>query len=236
MLRAEDKERYLRQIMLEEIGEEGQERLANSSALIVGVGGLGSPIATLLVSAGIGRIGIVDSDVVSLSNLPRQTLYTTEDVGRSKVECAKSRLLAMNPNVEIESYSLRFDDGNSEKILSRYDMVVDGCDNQPTRYVIDRASASLGRPYIYGAIAGFVGQVSLFRYGGGTIGYSDLYPEEDALAPAMPPAVMATTPAIIGAIEANEALKVAIGYGKTLSGKLFAFDSRDYSSNMFDIL
>ncbi len=228
------KERYLRQISLQEVGEKGQIALSNASVLIVGVGGLGSPIATLLVSAGFGRVGIVDYDVVSLSNLPRQTLYTTEDIGLPKVECAVKRLKVMNPLVTIESYNLKFDDTVALEILSKYDMVVDGCDNFASRYIIDAAAEELAKPYIYGAIRGFEGQVSLFHYNGAS-GYSSLFPQQDALPTMPPPAVMATTPAIIGAIEANEALKIAIGYGECLSGKLLTFDSRDYSFNLLEL-
>lgn len=202
--------------------------------LIVGVGGLGSPIATLLAASGVGRIGIVDFDVVSLSNLPRQTLYTTDEIGLSKVECAKRRLSAMNPDVIIESYNARFDEQMADEILARYDMVIDGCDNIETRYLLDRVAKKAGKPYIYGAINGFVGQVSLFHYQGAG-GYNDLFPEEMAIAPTTPPAVMSTTPAIIGAIEANEAIKIAIGYRDTLANKLLTFDSRDYSFAVLEI-
>ncbi|MFI3292394.1 MAG: HesA/MoeB/ThiF family protein [Rikenellaceae bacterium] len=229
-----DKERYTRQIALAEMGEDGQKRLASASVLIVGVGGLGSPIATLLVSSGVGRIGIVDYDMVSLSNLPRQTLYTTEDIGLSKVECATRRLMAMNPSVKIECHNTKFDDSSAEEIMRGYDIVVDGCDNMPTRYVIDRWSQKLGMPYIYGAINGFVGQVSVFNHlGSGS--YSDLFPQDSAVAPSAPPPVMSTTPALIGAIEAGEVFKIIVGYGSTLAHKLLTFDSRSYELNIYDI-
>lgn len=234
MLTNDEKERYLRQIALEELGEQGQLRLSNSSALIVGVGGLGSPIATLLTSMGFGRIGIIDDDTVSLSNLPRQTLYTIDDIGLPKVECATRRLQKMNDTVKIESYLCRFDDEIAEKIVSQYDMIIDGCDNMETRYIIDRASKRFNKPYIYGAISGFIGQVSVFNHNGAGC-YNDLFPQNEAKSPSNPPAVMATTPAIIGAIQANEACKIAIGYKETLSGRLLAFDSRNYSLNIFTI-
>lgn len=229
-----DKERYLRQIALDEVGEAGQARLKASSALIVGVGGLGSPIATLLAAAGIGRLGLVDFDTVSLSNLPRQTLYTSADLGRSKLECARKRLAEANPAVEITTYELRFDDEAAQMLVPQYDMIIDGCDNMATRYVMDRASQRFGRPYIYGAIRGFEGQVSVFNHLGAGA-YSDLFAAENALDPQAPPPVMATTPTLIGAIQANEALKIAIGYGTTLAGRLLSLDSRDYSFNIFDI-
>ncbi len=234
MLTTEQKERYTRQISIEKIGEEGQLRLSRSSALIVGVGGLGSPIATLLASAGMGRIGIVDYDTVSLSNLPRQTIYTTSDIGLPKVECARRRLSAMNPEVKIEAYNERFDHKLADKLLPRYDMVIDGCDNPSTRYIIDRAARKHSMPYVYGAIREFEGQVSVFHYRGAG-GYEDLFPEEYSPKSYSPPAVMATTPAIIGAIEANEALKIAIGYGNVLNGKLLRFESVSYALDIFDI-
>ncbi|MFI3295459.1 MAG: HesA/MoeB/ThiF family protein [Rikenellaceae bacterium] len=234
MLNKEDKERYLRQIALGEIREQGQQRLSRSSALIIGVGGLGSPIATLLASSGMGRIGIVDSDTVSLSNLPRQTLYTTEDIGKPKVECAKKRLQMMNPTVEIETYNLRFEEDCAQEIASKYDMIIDGCDNMPTRYTIDSIAKELKKPYIYGAINGFRGQVSVFHHQGSGA-YGDLFPKENALPPSPPPAVMSTTPALIGAIQANEAIKIAIGYGEVLGSKLLVFDSRDYSFQILNL-
>lgn len=230
----QDRERYLRQIAIEEVGEGGQKRLQQSSALIVGVGGLGSPIATLLTGAGFGRIGIIDFDVVSLSNLPRQTLYTTEDLGLSKVKCAKRRLKAANPNVEVEAYNLRLDELSAKELIAQYDMVIDGCDNMPTRYAIDRAARQLGKPYIYGAIRGFEGQVSIFHYKKAAA-YSDLFAEKDADKIQAPPAVMATTPTIIGAIQANEAIKIALGLEGTLDSKLLTLDTRGYTLNIFDI-
>ncbi len=233
-LTADESERYTRQIALAEVGEQGQLRLKQSSVLVVGVGGLGSPIATLLVASGVGRVGLVDCDVVSLSNLPRQTLYTTKDVGKSKVECAERRLSMMNPEVHIESYNTRLDSESAESIVSRYDMVVDACDNMATRYVLDTVTQRVGVPYIYGAISGFAGQVSVFNYSGAG-SYSELYPEE-SVAEAVPElSVVATTPAIIGAIEANEALKIALNYPNTLAGKLLTLDTRTYIFNLLSI-
>ncbi|MFR9668559.1 MAG: HesA/MoeB/ThiF family protein [Rikenellaceae bacterium] len=235
MLNSSELERYTRQITLDELGESGQQRLKDSSVLIVGVGGLGSPIATLLTSSGFGRIGIVDSDVVSLSNLPRQTLYTTLDIGQPKVECAKRRLSQLNPQVEIEAYNMRLDINSAEDIASKYDIIVDACDNIETRYLMDSVSRKLSLPYIYGAISGFTGQVSIFNYmGAGS--YSQLYPAEatdEMRAPSN--SVIATTPAIIGAIEANEAIKIAIGYPNTLAGKLLTMDSRQYLFSIFSL-
>ncbi len=227
-------ERYTRQIALSEVGEEGQLRLKSSSVLIIGVGGLGSPIATLLVSSGIGRVGIVDFDIVSLSNLPRQTLYTTDDIGRSKVECARERLEKINPSCKIESYNMRLEEQGADELFARYDMVVDGCDNRATRYIIDSVTKRLGIPYIYGAIRGFEGQVSIFNTQGAA-SYSELYPQEQVGEESPAPSVMATTPAIVGAIQANEAIKLALGYHNTLAGKLLALDLRSYAFNLLTI-
>ncbi len=229
-----DKQRYIRQISLEEVGERGQELLASTSVLVVGVGGLGSTISMLLASSGVGHIGLVEFDVVSMSNLPRQILYSQPDLGRSKLECAEQRLRAMNSQVTITGYNMRLDESSAESIIDQYDMVVDAVDNAESRYVIDSVCAKLHKPYIYGAINGFVGQVSIFHYRGAG-GYSDLYPRESVDESVSPPPVMSTTPAIIGAIEANEVLKIAIGYGEVLSGKLLTLDLRDYSIQIFSI-
>ncbi len=227
-------ERYIRQIALDEVGEQGQQRLDQGSVLVVGVGGLGSVVAPLLVSSGVGRVGIVDFDTVSLSNLPRQTLYTTNEIGLPKVECAYRRLSAMNPECRVECYNTTFDDSTAREIASGYDIIVDGCDNPATRYVMDRVSQELGIPYIYGAIEGFVGQLSIFNYDGAG-SYAELYPADSAPTKSTPPPVMPTTPALIGAMEANEALKVIIGYKYTLAHKLLTFDSREYAFNIFEM-
>ncbi|MFR9651651.1 MAG: HesA/MoeB/ThiF family protein [Rikenellaceae bacterium] len=229
-----DRERYTRQIDLKEVGECGQQRLAEASVLIVGVGGLGSPIATLLTSSGVGRIGIIDSDVVSISNLPRQTLYTEQDLGLPKVECAKRRLSAMNSTTIIESYNERLTSENCMRIVSNYDILVDGTDNADSRYLIDEICAELHKPYIYGAISGFKGQVSIFHYQDSG-GYRDLYPKESQPAPTPPPAVISTTPALVGAIEANEVMKIVIGDKNTLTSKLLNIDLLSYRVEIFEI-
>ncbi len=219
---------------MEEVGTEGQQRLALARVLLVGCGGLGSPIATLLCSSGVGHIGIVEFDTVSLSNLPRQTLYTTPQIGLSKLECAVERLRDMNPEVKITPYATRFDESNGVEIAKGYDMIVDGCDNIITRYAMDKVSQHLGIPYIYGAIQGFEGQVSVFNHAGAGA-YSQLYPPTSANPPSLPPPVMATTPTIVGAVQANEVMKIIVGYGETLSGKLLTLDSRNYAINIFEI-
>ncbi len=230
----DNNDRYIRQINLEEVGAEGQQRLAAASVLIVGVGGLGSPIATLLTSTGIGRLGIVDSDIVSASNLPRQTIYRESDLGKPKVTCAAQQLRAMNSSTEVEEYALLLDAENAESIISQYDIVVDGTDNPESRYLIDDTCRSLGKPYVYGAIRGFEGQVSIFHHNG-CGGYSDLYPRTALPANITPPPVMSVTPAIIGAIEANEVFKLILGYGDLLCGKLLTLDLRNYTFNIFEL-
>lgn len=227
-------ERYIRQITLSEVGEEGQQKISNSSVVIIGVGALGSSISMLLVAAGVGRVGIVDYDVVSRSNLSRQLLYRDCEVGLPKVECAKKRLSEMNPECNIECHKLKLDQSNIDEIIAHYDIVIDGCDNVETRYIIDEATQRVKKPYIYGAIDGFQGQVSIFNTAGAN-SYSDLFPRSDAPQSATPPPVSPPTPAIIGSMEANETLKLIVGCGEPLIGRLFTIDLRDYSTNLLTL-
>ena len=152
-------QRYNRHIILPEIGEEGQMKLGKAKVLLIGVGGLGSPIALYLAAAGVGRIGLVDDDVVSESNLQRQVLYTESEVGQPKVICAARRLQALNSRLVVDTFPCRLTNENAEELISQYDLVIDGCDNFPTRYLISDVSARLHKPYIYGAIREFDGQV-----------------------------------------------------------------------------
>lgn len=213
-------ERYSRQTMLPEIGEAGQERLQKARVLIVGVGGLGSPIALYLTAAGVGRLGLVDDDVVSVSNLQRQVLYAEAEVGAPKVECARRRLSELNSTTRIETYPTRLTTENAGSIIANYDLVVDGCDNAATRYLIDEVCARQGKPYVYGSIAAFEGQVSVFNYRGGPR-YSDLYPRPEVIPPAQPGGVIGSIPGVIGSIQATEAIKIIAGCGEVLSGKLY---------------
>ena len=173
-------ERYSRQIMLPEIGNEGQKKLSEASVLLVGVGGLGSPISLYLTGAGIGRIGLIDADVVSESNLQRQVLYTEQEIGLPKVECAKRRLHALSRNIQIDTYQEFFSEKNAMSLVKKYDLVIDGCDNFATRYLINDCCVATGKPYIYGTIGEFFGQASVFNYQGGMT-YRDLYPDEQEL-------------------------------------------------------
>lgn len=223
--------------MLPEIGEEGQARLSAAKVLIVGVGGLGSPIALYLAGAGVGTIGLVDNDVVSLSNLQRQVLYTEEEIGDLKAVCAFLRLSALNREITVNACPGFLDAQNAQELIRQYDIVVDGCDNFATRYAIDDACAALGKPYVYGAIGGFEGQVSVFHYGEAKKSYRDLYPNEREMLqmPPLPQGVAGVTPAVIGSIEATEVLKIICGFGEVLAGKLWTIDLRTLQSNIFSL-
>ena len=225
--------------MLPQWGEEGQQSLGKASILLVGAGGLGSPIATYLCAAGVGCLGLVDADTVSESNLQRQVLYDESQVGQSKVECAKKRLEKLNSNVKVISYNCFLDASNAEEIISRYDMVVDGCDNFATRFLLNDTCLKLGKPYIYGSIQGLSGQVSVFCVpdGNGRIrSYRDLYDENELRS--MPPpskAVLGITPAIVGSAEAAQVLEIAGGFGSPLIGKLWNIDLHTMESFIIDL-
>lgn len=225
--------RYDRQIILPEIGEEGQRKLAQSKVLIVGVGGLGSPIALYLAGAGVGTIGLVDNDMVSITNLQRQVLYSESELGKSKADCARNRLCALNGEINVYSYPVRLTEENAGKLLSEYDIIVDGCDNFATRYLINDVCRKLGKVYVYGAICGFEGQVSVFDYIGNA-DYRTIYPDEKEMSgmPPPPKGVLGVTPAVVGSVEANEVIKVICGYGDVLSGKLWTIDLRLMQTNI----
>lgn len=229
--------RYDRQMILPEIGEEGQKKLLDAKVLIVGVGGLGSPIALYLAGAGVGCIGLVDDDVVSISNLQRQVLYSEKELGKSKAVCAAERLSALNSEIKVQPYSTRLTEDNAFDIIGEYDMVVDGCDNFATRYLINDICIQQGKPYIYGAICGFEGQVSVFNFGDRKKSYRDLYPDEEEMKrmPPPPKGVMGITPAVVGSIEATEVLKVIGGFGDVLAGELWTIDLRTLQSNKFSL-
>ncbi|MGL5957745.1 MAG: HesA/MoeB/ThiF family protein [Phocaeicola sp.] len=226
-------ERYNRQIILPEIGEEGQEKLKRAKVLIVGVGGLGSPIATYLAGAGVGTIGLIDDDVVSESNLQRQVLYSESEVGLPKAIQAKKRLNCLNSQITIKAYAERFTAKNAEALIAQYDIVVDGCDNFATRYLINDSCVKVGKIYVYGAIRAFDGQVSVFNYNGGA-NYRHLFPNEEELLtmPTPPKGVLGVTPGVIGAVEATEVLKIIGGYGEVLSGKLWVMDLKSMCSHL----
>lgn len=242
-------ERYMRQLILPEIGKEGQKRLAQAKVLIVGVGGLGSPIALYLAGAGVSTIGLIDDDVVSITNLHRQVLYETSQVGFSKAEEARKKLIRLNPELsgEIKAYPFRLTAENAEMLISEYDIVVDGCDNFATRYLIDSACATLKKPFVHGAIRELSGLVSVFHYTNPIetdrptpqkdYSFRDLFPSEEAmlLLPPPPKGVVGIVPGVIGLIEAGEVLKLICGYGEVLSGKLWTIDFCTLQSNLIEL-
>ena len=225
--------RYDRQMILPEIGEDGQQKLKQAKVLIVGVGGLGSPIALYLTGAGVGCIGLVDDDVVSISNLQRQVLYSEKELGKPKAICAAERLSALNSEITIRTYPIRLTEENAQEIISQYDIVVDGCDNFSTRYLINDICVKWGKVYVYGAIRAFEGQVSVFNYQGGP-DYRHFFPDETEMLsmPHPPKGVLGVTPGIIGCAEAAEVLKIIGEYGEVLSGKLWTINVKTMETHL----
>lgn len=226
-LSKEQKTRYSRHTLLPEVGEAGQVKLLDSKVLLVGAGGLGSPAALYLAAAGVGTIGIVDFDTVDASNLQRQILHSTHSIGQPKVESARETLQALNPDVKIEPYQERLSAHNVIEIMSGYDLVVDGGDNFPTRYLVNDASLHLRIPVVHGAIFRFEGQASVFHPYVGPC-YRCLFPQPPPpeLAPSCAEAgVLGVLPGIIGSIEAMEAIKLLLGIGEPLTGKLLTYDA-----------
>ncbi|MGQ9735301.1 MAG: HesA/MoeB/ThiF family protein [Thermaceae bacterium] len=224
--------RYHRQMILPQVGPEGQARLKASSVLVVGAGGLGVPVLMYLVAAGVGRVGIVEMDQVELSNLHRQVLYTAQDVGRPKVEVAAERLRALNPHVQVEGFPVRLTSENALEILRPFDLIVDASDNFPTRYLVNDAAVLLDKPLVYGAIYQFEGQVAVFhhRTKEGRMGpcYRCLFPKPPP--PGSVPScaeagVFGVLPAVVGSLMAAEALKVLLGIGEPLAGYLLLYDA-----------
>ncbi len=226
----EEIRRYSRHLILPEVGLAGQKKIRNTSVLCIGAGGLGSPIAMYLAAAGIGRIGIVDFDTVDYSNLQRQILHADSDVGVSKAESAKATLNALNPNVDVVLYKTRIASDNALDLIRPYDIVVDGTDNFPTRYLTNDACVLLKKPNVYGSIFRFEGQASVFAPHLGGPCYRCLYPEPPP--PGMVPScaeggVLGVLPGIIGCIQATEILKLALGKGTSLIGRLQLFNALD---------
>jgi adenylyltransferase/sulfurtransferase len=220
--------RYSRHLIMPEVGMEGQRKLKAASILLVGTGGLGSPLGLYLAAAGIGRLGLVDFDVVDHSNLQRQIIHGTRDVGRPKIQSAKDRLSDVNPHIQIETYETALRSENALDIIRNYDLVIDGTDNFQTRYLVNDASVLLGKPNVYGSIFRFDGQASVFYPGGGGPCYRCLYPEPPP--PGLVPScaeggVLGILPGIIGVIQATEAIKLLIGQGEPLIGRLLLFDA-----------
>ncbi|MBD2260951.1 molybdopterin-synthase adenylyltransferase MoeB [Pseudanabaena sp. FACHB-2040] len=228
-LTKEEYERYSRHLILPEVGLDGQKKLKAASVLCVGTGGLGSPLLLYLAAAGIGRIGIVDFDIVDQSNLQRQVIHGTSWVGKPKIESAKNRILEINPNCQVDLYETRLSAENAMDIFRPYDIVVDGTDNFPTRYLVNDACVLLDKPNVYGSIFRFEGQATVFNYEGGP-NYRDLYPEPPP--PGLVPScaeggVLGILPGIIGVIQATETVKIILGQGNTLSGRLLLYNALD---------
>jgi sulfur-carrier protein adenylyltransferase/sulfurtransferase len=263
-LSKDDFERYSRHLILPEVGVEGQKKLKAASVLCIGTGGLGAPLLLYLAAAGVGRIGIVDFDVVDTSNLQRQVIHGTSWVGKPKIESAKNRILEINPHCQVDLYETRFSSENALEIIKDYDIVADGTDNFPTRYLVNDACVLLGKPNVYGSIFRFEGQATVFNHKGGWLrpdgwealtaeekkvarqkkqdwiydaelagpNYRDLYP--DPPPPGLVPScaeggVLGILPGIIGVIQATETIKIILGQGRTLSGRLMVYDSLDMS-------
>ena len=227
-LTAQERERYSRHLLLPEVGPGGQQRLKRASVLCVGAGGLGSPLLLYLAAAGVGRLGIVDGDVVDVSNLQRQVIHGTAGLGRSKGQSAAARLEELNPHCRVELHERMLDAENALDLIQGYDLVCDGSDNFPTRYLVNDACVLLGKPLVYGSVQRFDGQASVFNRTPTSPNYRDLLPEP-------PPAgevpscaeagVMGVIPGLIGLIQATEAIKVITGIGRSLDGRLLVVDA-----------
>lgn len=219
--------RYSRHLIMPEVGMDGQLKLKRARVLLVGTGGLGAPLGLYLAAAGVGRIGVVDFDKIDFTNLQRQIMFGTSDVGRPKIEAAAERLGNLNPEIQIDRYETQLTSANALEIFRDYDIIVDGTDNFPTRYLVNDACVLLGKPNVYGSIFRFEGQASIFGYPGGPC-YRCLYPEPPP--PGLVPScaeggVLGVLPGIIGSIQAMETLKLILGSGEPLIGRLLLFDA-----------
>ena len=237
-LTSEELSRYQRHLTLPECGKSGQEKLKSSSVLVVGSGGLGSPVLLYLAAAGVGRIGLVDFDMVDESNLQRQVIFRQHDIGKSKVHLAAASIKSLNPFIEVDVFETRLTSENAIPILKDYDLIIDGTDNFPTRYLVNDACSLLEKPFIYGSIFRFEGQVSVFNYQHGPT-YRDLYPEPPE--PGSVPdcaagGVLGVLPGIIGCMQANEAIKVMAEIGSPLAGKLLIFDALSMETRIIKII
>ena len=229
-----DEHRYARHLVLPGVGSEGQKKLEQARVLVIGAGGLGSPLLLYLAAAGVGRIGIVDDDVVSLSNLQRQVIHSSSAIGEKKVNSAKRRLEELNDEIQIDAFDVRLTPNNAIEILSGgWDVVVDGCDNLPTRYLVDDACNLLELPWVYGSIYRFEGQVSVFNFNGGPC-YRDLFsnpPPSDAVPSCADGGVLGVLPGVIGSLQANEVIKLILGLGDPLNGRLLVYDAEAMEFN-----
>lgn len=236
-LTPEEIRRYDRQIILPEMGPAGQQKLKQARVLVIGCGGLGSPVLLYLSAAGVGTIGIVENDTIAISNLQRQILYSSDAVGAPKLLEAKKRLKTLNPLVHFNTYQTKLSADNALEIINEYDIVVDGTDNFPTRYLVNDACVILNKPYVYGAIHRFEGQVALFNYNGSAT-YRDLFPipPPPEQAPNCAEAgVLGVLPGIVGSMQALETIKAITGIGEPLAGKLLLLDTLSMQSRLLKI-
>src|SRR3954469_5985435 len=229
--------RYSRHLIMPEVGMEGQKRLKAASVLLIGAGGLGSPLALYLAAAGVGRIGLVDFDIVDFSNLQRQVIHGTADVGRPKLHSARDRIQAINPEVRLDLYETRLSSANALDLFRPYDVIIDGTDNFPTRYLVNDACVLLGKANVYGSIFRFDGQASVFYTPHGPC-YRCLYPEPPP--PGEVPScaeggVLGILPGVIGIIQATEAVKLILGAGEPLIGRLMHYDALRMSFREFKV-
>lgn len=233
----EEEARYHRQLIIPEVGFAGQEKLKRARVIVIGAGGLGSPVLMYLAAAGVGTLGIVDPDEVRMSNLQRQILYNTEDITRPKAEAAAERISLINPLVTVFAYPVRLGEENASELLRGYDLAADCTDNFTSRYLLSDATRAAGIPMVYGAVSQFMGQVSVFNYRGGP-SYRDLYPETTVRAADASPSeqgVIGALPGIIGSYQACEVIKIITGAGEVLSGRLLQVDGLNLRSEIISI-
>jgi adenylyltransferase/sulfurtransferase len=238
-----DNNRYQRQVQLKEIGQLGQDKITQAKVLIIGAGGLGCPVLQYLAAAGVGTIGIVDFDVVEMSNLQRQILFTVDDIGKSKAITAVKRLEALNPEIKIQAFNFQITNKNALEILENYDIIIDGSDNFTTRYLINDACVILDKPLVYGAVLRFEGQIGVFNLEDAAThiktNYRDLFPESPNSASAIScneVGVLGVIPGIIGTMQATEALKIITGVGKPLANKIISYNALENSFYDFEIV
>lgn len=237
MLSPEEKEIYARHLLLDEVGSEGQLKLKKASVLVIGAGGLGCPVLQYICAAGVGKIGIADHDTVDKSNLQRQILYSYSSIGKSKAEQAKERLQGLNPFTEIITYNSGVNTDNILDIIPEYDIVVDCTDNYQTRYLVNDTCVLTNKPMVYGAIHKFEGQISVFNHNDGP-SYRCLYPElpkPESISNCSESGVIGVLPGIVGTLQANEVIKMIVGIGTPLSGKLLLFSALNNQYNSFNI-
>ncbi len=235
-LNNEDLSRFTRHFSLAEIGKEGQEKLKNAKVLVIGAGGLGSPLLIYLAAAGLGTIGIVDDDIVSISNLQRQVLYTTGEVGLKKLEIAAQKMNALYPEIEIQKYDLRLNEENAERLFHDYDIIADCTDNYKARALIGQVSAKLKKPLAFASVLNYEGQVCVFNYNGGPA-FNDLYANvpQDGIYKENEIGLIGVLPGIAGTLQANEIIKIITGFGEVISGKLLVFNIQENRFNLITI-